>query len=50
MRVKEESIILPLPDDELIDSFEDYYGVILPEDFKAFLKQKNGAIPETRGF
>ena len=50
MKVKEESIIMPLPDDELIQSFEEYHEVELPEDYKEFLKKYSGAIPEERNF
>lgn len=50
MKVKEDSIILPLPDDEVISSFEEYCGVELPEEYKEFLKLNNGAIPQTNTF
>lgn len=50
MKVKEDSIILPLPDDEVIRSFEEYCRVELPEEYKGFLKANNGAIPQTNTF
>jgi len=50
MKVKENSIILPLPDDEVISSFEEYCRVELPKEYKEFLKVNNGAIPQTNIF
>ena len=50
MKVKEDSIILPLPDDGIISSFQEYCRVELPEEYKEFLKVNNGAIPQTRTF
>ncbi|WPC42735.1 SMI1/KNR4 family protein [Clostridium sp. JS66] len=50
MKIKEDSIILPLPGDEVISSFEEYCGVKLPKEYKEFLKINNGAIPKTNTF
>lgn len=39
MKLQNETIIMPLPDDSLIEYFEDSYGpFVLPEDYKMFLK------------
>ena len=51
MKVKTQTIVMPLPDESLIKSFEEYYGpFIFPEDYRRFLKEYNGVIPETRVF
>lgn len=50
MKIKENSIILPLPNDEVISSFEEYCRIELPEEYKKFLKVNNGAIPYTNSF
>ena len=51
MKLQNETIIMPLPDDSLIEYFEDSYGpFVLPEDYKMFLKKYNGVVPETRVF
>ena len=51
MKLKNETIAMPLPNQSLIEDFEDYYGpFVLPEDYKAFLKKYNGVVPETRVF
>ena len=51
MKLQNETIIMPLPEDSLIEYFEDSYGpFVLPEDYKMFLKKYNGVVPETRVF
>lgn len=50
MKFKKESIVLPLPDNQIISSFEEYCEVELPEDYKEFLKVNNGAIPQANTF
>lgn len=49
MKIKEDSI-LPAPSEERIESFEDYCRIKLPEEFKDFLREFNGAIPVTNIF
>lgn len=49
MKIKNDSI-LPIPSEKRIESFEDYCGIKLPTEFKDFLRQSNGAIPETNVF
>ena len=40
MKLKNETIAMPLPDESLIKSFEEYYGpFIFPEDYRRFLKE-----------
>lgn len=50
MKIDNNSIVTPLPTDELIKAFEDDSRVELPQDYKCFLKEYNGAIPETNMF
>lgn len=39
------NIILPLPTEALLRQKETNWKVILPEDYKAFIKKENGSIP-----
>ncbi len=50
MKIDKDSIVFPLPTDQLIDSFESFWKVKFPEDYKDFLKKYNGAVPETNVF
>ena len=50
MKIENNSIVTPLPTDELIEAFENDSRVELPQDYKCFLKKYNGAIPETNMF
>lgn len=50
MKIDKDSIVFPLPTDHLIDSFENFWKVKFPEDYKDFLKKYNGAVPETNVF
>lgn len=50
IKIEKDSIVYPLPTDQLIDSFEKFWRVKFPEDYKDFLKRYNGAIPETNMF
>ena len=49
MKVKTESI-LPAPSDQRILEFESNCRITLPEEFKKFIKEYNGAVPETKVF
>jgi len=50
MRIKEDSIVKPLPFDSLIKSQEDYWRLKLPTSFVAFIKENNGAEVEATTF
>jgi len=50
MKIKEESIVKPLPDEELFIEFEDNYELQLPDEYKMFMKRYNGAIPLSKYF
>ena len=50
MKINKDSIVFPLPTDQLIDSFENFWKVKFPEDYRDFLKKYNGAVPETNVF
>lgn len=50
MKIKQESIIYPLPSDELLSKEEGFWRVELPLEYKDFIKLNNGGIPETRSF
>ena len=50
MKIDNNSIVTPLPTDELIEAFENDSRVELRQDYKCFLKKYNGAIPETNMF
>lgn len=49
MKIKNGSE-LQSPNDELIESFEEYCEIKLPTDFIDFLKKYNGSIPITNVF
>lgn len=44
------SKVLPLPNDELVMKLEKYCRVNLPEEFKLFIKEYNGYVPEKNVF
>lgn len=48
--MKAESIIYPLPSDQLLLKEEAFWRVELPPEYKEFIKIYNGAIPEKRFF
>ena len=54
LHLKGDTIVYPLPDDKLLDEYEEFWQVQSPEDYRAFLKQYNGvqvvenAIPTAR--
>ncbi|MCY8959219.1 SMI1/KNR4 family protein [Bacillus atrophaeus] len=45
MNMKENSIINPLPTDELLDEKERKWRITLPQSYKIFIKQNSGGIP-----
>lgn len=50
MVIKEGSLILPLPDNGLIDKEEMLWRVHLPNSYKGFIKKCNGGIPQEKSF
>lgn len=45
MRVIENSIIKPLPTEELINKEEQYWNVKIPDDYRNFISKNNGCVP-----
>ncbi len=45
MRAVENSIIYPLPSDELIDREEENWKVKIPMDYRNFIAKNNGCVP-----
>lgn len=50
MKVEFNTIVKPLPDEILLNKCEEQWRLILPVDYRMFIKQYNGAIPNTRSF
>ena len=50
MNFKKDTIIKPLPTEELIGIREKQWRLILPSDYKDFVKNYNGVIPEEKSF
>ncbi len=51
MEILEDTIVLPLPSDEVIEDQERLWRIKLPDDFKEFMQKYNGAsIKETTFF
>ena len=50
MKIDKSSIVEPKPTEDLIKDFEEGYRVKLPDEFKRFLLEYNGAIPITDVF
>lgn len=50
MRILEESVVLPQPTEAVIQEFEKYWELVLPQDYKEFIKRYNGAKPENAAF
>ncbi|WP_433583997.1 SMI1/KNR4 family protein [Paenibacillus amylolyticus] len=48
--MRAESIIYPLPTEQLLSKEEGFLRVELPSDYKEFIKINNGGIPERRSF
>lgn len=45
MKIEKETIIYPLPSDELFERKEKFWRVTLPKDFVDFMKENNGGRP-----
>lgn len=50
MTIKEDTIVLPLPSDELLKEMEGYWRQILPKDYREFIVKYNGGIPNEPTF
>ena len=50
MTQKEQAMIYPLPTDALLQERETAWKIKLPDDYKTFIKSKNGVIPTKRYF
>ncbi len=50
MKIKEKSIVKPQPTLDLLSEEEDFWNVKLPNDYKKFLINYNGGIPEQNSF
>lgn len=49
MKINNNSILIS-PSEERIESFEEYCGITLPNDFKWLIKKYNGAVPLSNTF
>ncbi len=45
MRVVKNSVIFPLPSEELINQEEQYWKVKIPDDYRSFISKNNGCVP-----
>ena len=45
LHLKGETIVYPLPDEDLLQGDEEFWGVRFPDDYREFLKTYNGAEP-----
>ena len=50
MTIQENSIIQPIPSEELIKEKEKRWRITLPEDYKDFILKYNGCIPNEKTF
>ncbi|WP_145046723.1 SMI1/KNR4 family protein [Paenibacillus xylanexedens] len=50
MRMDINTVVLPLPSDELLDVVERSLRVSFPEAYRIFIKENNGAVPITNVF
>jgi len=50
MKLDNNTIVLPLPSDELLDLFENSLRIKLPELYRKFIKENNGVTPITNVF
>ncbi|MGG3891376.1 SMI1/KNR4 family protein [Metabacillus fastidiosus] len=50
MKVDVNTIVSPLPSDELLDVVENSLRIIFPELYREFIKKNNGAVPITNIF
>lgn len=45
MTIKENTIVYPLPNSEWLEKREEYWELILPNDYKTFIMKNNGGVP-----
>ncbi len=50
MEMYVDTVVLPLPSDELVDVIEKRLRVFFPEPYRQFIKKYNGAVPVTNVF
>lgn len=50
MRMDVNTIVVPLPGDDLLDAVERSFRVSFPESYRHFIKEHNGAVPITNMF
>ncbi|MEK3757084.1 SMI1/KNR4 family protein [Paenibacillus sp. FSL P4-0338] len=50
MRMNVNTVVLPLPSDELLDAVERSLRVSFPEVYRIFIKENNGVVPITNVF
>lgn len=50
MNIQDNTIILPLPTENLIKKREELWNIRLPADYKEFIKKCNGGIPKNATF
>lgn len=50
MKVLKDSIIEPKPTEITINYEESLWNIKLPNEYKVFIKEFNGAIPQTQAF
>lgn len=50
MEIRTESVANPMPSDELIRKYEDYFKIDFPNSYKEFIKKYNGAVLENKTF
>ncbi len=50
MRIQAKTVIEPLPNEALIQECEKKWQLKLPNDYKSFIKEYNGVIPENKIF
>ncbi|WP_433581730.1 SMI1/KNR4 family protein [Paenibacillus amylolyticus] len=50
MRMDVNTIVVPLPGDDLLDAVERSFRVSFPESYRNFIKEHNGAVPITNIF
>lgn len=50
MNIIQDTIVYPLPDDSFLNKEEGMWKVIIPEQYREFLKKYNGGVPEQKSF
>lgn len=50
MNIQENTIIYPLPNDELLAEKERKWRLVIPHDYKEFIVRYNGGVPDQKSF